>query len=699
MTRWRLRWTIPFLALALLSSRAWAVTGTWESNPGVAGRTNPTMIYDSLNQRLVMFGGHDGGQLRGDTWQLYLPYSAGGWSKMLFSTEPAPRTGHTAVYDPSHRMIVFGGLVAGDVFTNEVWSLSTDSGGWQPLTTTGTVPPGTAWHTAVVGFDPSIGHYKMYVYGGQTQAGTSSNTYALDLATLVWQPVNTTINARKLRYHAAAIDAPMQYMYVFGGEDVVGSTATVVRNVWRLDLITGTWFQITFGPNATQPPPTKNCQAVYDFYDRRELVIFGGTSPGALTANETIYRLSVDNPTTWTILPATGGVGRERHGAAFDPVQHRLWVYGGTEGPPSRQGGGPITPSDTWLVSLVPNPTPAWTPLDVRPYPGSAFSEHTLVYDSINARPILFGGMVNNAFKNTLFVQGLPGAAETWTTPSATGTPPAPRAGHTAIFDYANQRMLVFGGYGNGVVFGDITALDTSGGNYAWSPVQVSGGPGPREGHSAIYADQVASNRRMIVFAGSNGSALNNEVWGLSLNGSPAWQQITTSNPKPAPRRDHTAVYDTINNRMFVYGGTKENDTAPTDELWMLELNNCSPNCNWTKINLSAPKPPARANHVAVFSPYIDQRMLIFGGMGPSGSQLRDAWVLDTGFAPLGWKQFSFTAGPTPAERDSAAAANFGFGRVLITGGNWDDFAPPNFEQNLENFNDTWILNFNPGDP
>jgi len=703
MTRWRFRWTVPLLALVLSAGQAWALTASWESAPVVAGRTSPTMIYDPVAFRLVMFGGYDGGQLRGDTWQLNLSVPSVPWQKMLFSSEPPGRAGHTALRN-GNQMVVFGGLVFDpntetQVTTNEVWIL-TFSSGWQKAVTSGPAPPGgLAWHTSVLEIDHATAHPTMIVYGGQsTTLGVSSRTYALDLSTLVWREIFAS-GGRSKRFHSAIVDTN-HFMYVFGGEEVNGGTSTVVKTVWRLDLINPQWSQIGFGPNATQPPPMINSRAVFDA-TRTEMVVFGGKDPGSQLASATIYRLNVINPTTWTLLQPTGGAHRrESHAlaSAFVGNGPRLYVFGGTEGLAAPSGA--IMPSDTWTVSLVPSPTPVWTALDVRPHPGTWFSEHSMVYDSINGRTILFGGMANSFLNNDLYVFGLPGTPDTWAIPSATGTPPAARYGHTAIFDYTNQRMLVFGGIGAGSVLQDVTALNLSGGNYAWSALSPGGtGPGPREGHSAVYADQVASNRRMIIFGGSDGTNLKDDVWVLTLNGTPTWQPLTTSgNPKPTARRDHTAAYDYITNRMFVYGGTKA-DGLPSNELWVLDLAN---NSNlWTKVNVNNPKPSARSRHVAVFSPYGDRRMIIFGGKGATGD-LRDAWALNTWEANPNnwvWSQFSFPVGASPSEREDAAAAITGFGRITITGGFFDDQLFPFIEPQLGNYNDTWNLQYNPPDP
>src|SRR5206468_1114176 len=65
--------------------------------------------------------------------------------------------------------------------------------------------------------------------------------------------------------------------------------------------------------------------------------------------------------------------------------------------------------------------------------------------------------------------------------------------------------------------------------------------PGPRYSHAAIY-DPVRD--RMIVFGGFNASTFqdDNQVWSLSLSGTPTWTQLHPEGPAPSPRERHTAI-------------------------------------------------------------------------------------------------------------------------------------------------------------
>src|SRR5262249_30665628 len=69
---------------------------------------------------------------------------------------------------------------------------------------------------------------------------------------------------------------------------------------------------------------------------------------------------------------------------------------------------------------------------------------------------------------------------------------------------------------------------------------QIPPPPSARYGQTAVY-DPV--RYRMVVFGGANGNQFFNDVWALSLAGSPVWTQLTPPGPLPSGRRRHTAIY------------------------------------------------------------------------------------------------------------------------------------------------------------
>src|SRR5204863_9748860 len=76
---------------------------------------------------------------------------------------------------------------------------------------------------------------------------------------------------------------------------------------------------------------------------------------------------------------------------------------------------------------------------------------HATIFDASNGRMILFGGDTNgssNPLANSeLWSLRLNGPSG-WTFLSPTsGTPPAVRYGHSAIYDSGSKRMVIYGGY------------------------------------------------------------------------------------------------------------------------------------------------------------------------------------------------------------------------------------------------------------
>ncbi len=151
-------------------------TPTWESltlsgTPPQA-RDNHSAIYDALNQRMIVFGGYDGlgtgaGPLVNDLWSL--PLSASpviAWSLLASAgSVPPPRDGQMAVYDSvNRRMVVFGGREeVAFLPENRVWTLDLDGLLiWTELSPLAPSPAARTEGTAV--FDP--GRVRMVLWGG-----------------------------------------------------------------------------------------------------------------------------------------------------------------------------------------------------------------------------------------------------------------------------------------------------------------------------------------------------------------------------------------------------------------------------------------------------------------------------------------------------------------------------------------------------
>lgn len=113
------------------------------------------------------------------------------------------------------------------------------------------------------------------------------------------------------------------------------------------------------------------------------------------------------------------------------------------------------------------------------------------------------------------------------------------------------------------------------GGTPQWTNIVANGAPGSpakRQDSPAVYD---VANNRMMIFGGDSFTfpfGGFNDVWVLShangLGGTPAWVKLRPTGVLPGTRYFHTAVYDAINNQMMVFGG--DNNEAVYFVTWVL---------------------------------------------------------------------------------------------------------------------------------
>src|SRR5262245_6238011 len=147
---------------------------------------------------------------------------------------------------------------------------------------------------------------------------------------------------------------------------------------------------------------------------------------------------------------------------------------------------------------------------------------------------------------------------------------PSDRDGHYAAYDAARDRMVAFGGMSS-TRRNDVWVLPLSTAT-GWHQMLVGGTPpSARDGHTAIY-DPV--HDRMVVFGGFD-TGHRNDVWTLSFAGAPTWLQILPAGSPPTPCVGHAAVYDPVRQRMLVIGGV--DNGIYNNEVWELSLSGSPP--------------------------------------------------------------------------------------------------------------------------
>lgn len=341
---------------------------------------------------------------------------------------------------------------------------------------------------------------------------------------------------------------------------------------------TPSWMQL----NPSGGPPTARARFAYvhDTANNR-MTIFGGGTLGGLVND--VWVLSNANglggTPAWTQLNPGGGPSpRMGNPAVYNPGANRMTLFGGFTGGCGESNEVWVLSNANGLGGA-----PAWTQLNPPGTTPPVTAAHSAVYDVTGNRMIVFGGNQNSACNppgNAVWVLGNAdgtGGTPAWSQLAPAGAAPGGRALPSAVYDAATNRMIVFGGEMFGGYFNDVWVLSNAngvGGTPTWIQLAPGGGPpSARSGHTAVY--DPATNR-MIVFGGGNfisGPPVNNEVWMLSnangLGGTPMWSQLMPVGGPPAARTQHSAVYHHASNRMTVFAGSPPAG-MPFNDTWVL---------------------------------------------------------------------------------------------------------------------------------
>jgi hypothetical protein len=341
--------------------------------------------------------------------------------------------------------------------------------------------------------------------------------------------------------------------------------------------------------------------------------------------------------------------------------------------------------------------------------PMSARASHPAVLNTSNGRMIVFGGSPETPYNSALndvwiFHDARTNVGDSWQQLTISGTLPSPRDTCTAVYDQANNRMIVFGGDPTpGYCYNDVndvwvlTNADGTGGTPGWIQLSPTGTtPSGRSSYSAVY--DPASNR-LIVYGGHQECTFppDGDLWVLTsangLGGTPSWIQLSPAGSGPGPRNSHSAFYDAANNLMMLFGGQLPSGPY-TNDTWVLSnANGLGGTPTWTLLNPNGVPPAPRVYFGGAYDPTINS-LVIFGG-ATSTTYTNDTWILSNanglGGAPT-WTRLN-PNGPLPTPRYVlSCVAVPGANRIVICDGRGygNDIYGGN------DINDVWALQYTP---
>jgi N-acetylneuraminic acid mutarotase len=672
-------------------------TNQWQP---IVGRPSPrdgaAGVYLPVQNALLVFGGANAGAPMADTWT---------WNRVtnLWSgSYPAGPTGRAAAavaYDSvRQRVVLFGGLAhgaAGDTFLGDTWEYDPVAQAWQSASPAAP-PPARAY--AAIGFDSARG--KTVLFGGRGASGAADAGYLWEWDGATWTQ-RQAMNPPLGRATAAMVyDSVRARFVLFGGETAVATTAgAALGDTQELDPVAAVWTTVAT-PTA---PPARMGHAMYFDAARSKTVLFGGTSL-AQPALGDIWEYDGAGATWTAPTPSRSPPARAGHFLAFDSTTGHGLLVGGV----SYSSTAVHTPNldDVWEYDPIAS-TWSLRSVDAAPAlyrPGLTFdaSRSAFVLRGDEVRPAMwelangrwtvkemlagqdanFGatfvpigasgqelaptGTVYDPIRRRtmLVVQGAPATlgldspagpqpatppqiwewdGATWTLRACSGGPLALSQAGIA-YDTNRGVLVVVGGTQTGFLSTGFLTWEVDSATCTWTERTPPASPPVRNNPNVVWD----STRNLVVlFSGSNNQPDTWEWDGVAGK----WTPRATAVSPPA-RSQAGIAFDPMRGRVVLFGGQAVSDVvAPLGDLWEYDGTAGA----WTN-PVPAVGPGARTSPGLAFDP-TSGRVLFHGGTGfltPTGltTLFTDLWA---------WDGTSFTRRLLGASPGSRSGASGGF--------------------------------------
>ncbi len=306
-----------------------------------------------------------------------------------------------------------------------------------------------------------------------------------------------------------------------------------------------------------------------------------------------------------TFIESQTPVGRYGPGAVYDPQLQKTIIFGGG----TQDGTDWEVRDDMWVYHSIDN---MWNEIILTNKP-SARSGHSMVYDSINHKTILFGGWSGNVgLTNDIWIYD--SQTNQWTEVFP-NTAPEIRQSCAMYYDPIFQRVILFGGYKDSLPhYNDTWEYNYS--NNTWTELNPLSSPSGRYGSNMVY-DPI--NQRAILFGGRSTSILD-DTW-IYYYGNNTWTELNTTG-SPGTRYWHGMTYDSQNHKVIVFGGRRTGAPGEAiEDTWILDPSNNQ----WTEV-LPLSHPSNRMDFSMVYDSD-NQKTILFGGFRFPGNTLGDTWT------------------------------------------------------------------------
>lgn len=255
-----------------IPNRQWEYLGELEAGGIYA------LAYDDDHRRAIMLN------LEGETWVYHI--GPGIWEKRNPAKAPAARYGHRMIFEKhTGSIILFGGFSRQDIDQpplNETWVYDYSNDQWTMMGSVTPSPP-RSYHSMV--YHPIA--ERTLVWGGRPYSERADTTpWLYESRSNSWEQLTPTISGPRNRYtYAPMVYCPqVNRIIMYGGLDLTGQfDGLLVDETWFLDLDAHEWLRA--GPSAS--PAARSQHAMAFSQSAGKAIVMGGEIGGAYTGEFT----------------------------------------------------------------------------------------------------------------------------------------------------------------------------------------------------------------------------------------------------------------------------------------------------------------------------------------------------------------------------------------------------------------------------